>query len=244
MTKFRRYVFLFLIISLLVGCGKKSSSSNKVEDVSDITVISTLQNEITVLENLKKTKEIYTKGDGKSSDYSEEDKIRYGIDFKIAQAGVPILTDKEILELKAKGITGVASYVELEDVTTNIKDTFGDSVKEYKTVEGCPKYTYDESSKRFYIESKCETTDVETIVSKIEKVTKKKDKYYVVIYAGLSDGTNIYSDFEKKNLIKTISINEAYTITEDNKNMFTKFTYTFEKNNDGQYIFKSVTKTK
>lgn len=243
MTKLRRYVFLFLIVSLLVGCGKKTSS-NKVEEVNDITVISTLQNEILVLENIKKTREIYIKGDGKVSDYSDDDKIRYGIEYKISQAGVPILTKEEIAELNSKGITGVASYVDLKDVISNIKNTFGENVNEYKTSLGCPKYTYDDSNKRFYIESKCETTDIETIISKIGKVTKKNNKYYVVIYAGLNDGTNIYSDFEKKNLIKSISVNESYTITEDNMNMFTKYTYTFEKDSDGKYIFKSVTKTK
>lgn len=243
MTKLRRYVFLFLIVSLLVGCGKKTSS-NKVEEVNDITVISTLQNEILVLENIKKTREIYIKGDGKASDYTDDDKIRYGIEYKISQAGVPILTKEEIAKLNSKGITGVASYVDLKDVISNIKDTFGENISEYKTSLGCPKYTYDDSNERFYIESKCETTDIETIISKIGKVTKKNNKYYVVIYAGLNDGTNIYSDFEKKNLIKSISVNESYTITEDNMNMFTKYTYTFEKDSDGKYIFKSVTKTK
>lgn len=244
MNKIKKYVFVFFMIFLLAGCNKTTTTSNKTEDVTDETVISLLQNKITILENLDKTKEIYTKGDGKATDYTDEDKIRYGIEYKISYTGLPALSAQEINALKAKGITNVASYIEVKDVTENINSTFNDSIKKHIDASGCPKYTYDSENEKYYIESKCETMDATSIVSKIDKVTKKGNKYYVLVYAGLNDGTNVYSDFEKKNLIRTLSINDSYSITEDDMKMFTKFTYTFEKTKEDKYIFKSLTKTK
>ena len=57
MNKIKKYVFVFFMIFLLAGCNKTTTTSNKTEDVTDETVISLLQNKITILENLDKTKE-------------------------------------------------------------------------------------------------------------------------------------------------------------------------------------------
>ena len=244
MNKISKYVLLFIVVSLLVGCSKKQTTSNKIKEVKDEEIITILQNKITILEGLTKTKEIYTKGDGKASDYIDEDKIRYGINYKISTAGVPALSNEEIVSLKQKGINDVSSYIEIKEISNTINGTFSDSITKYIDSNGCPKYIYDEVKERYYIQSKCETEDSTSIISRIDKVTNKNNKYYVDVYAGLNDGTNIYSDFDKKNLIKILSSNDSYTITDEDKKMFTKFKYTFEKTSDGMYIFKSITKVK
>lgn len=242
MKNFKKLAFVFVILVLLSGCGKTTSSSNKKEEVKDEEAINALTNQIISLEYLAKTRELYTKGEGKAEDYTNEDKIRFGVESRIAQAGVPALTQEEMVELNSKGITNVASYVDLSDAANYINSNFEESVKTYSSVTGCPTYTYDESTKRFYIQATCQTEDATTIVSTIDKMTKDGNKYYVTVYAGLNDGSAVYADFDKKKIVKTLAKDETYSITKEDKEQFTKFTYTFEKNSNNKYIFKTISK--
>lgn len=244
MKKLRNLAFILVILVILSGCSKSTTSSNKKEEVKDDEVINTLTNQIISLEYLTKTRDFYTNGEGKAEDYTDEDKIRYGIESRIGRAGVPVLTKEQIAELATKGITNVASYVDLSDVSEYINGNFEESVKTYTTVTGCPTYTYDENAKKFYIQAECQSNDATTIVSTVDKITKESNKYYVTVYAGLNDGNAVYGDFEKKKTVKTLTKDETYSITNDDKAQFTKFTYTFEKNSNDNYIFKTVTKEK
>lgn len=239
MKKIKKVVFVLVLLILLSGCGEKTSTKSKKEEVKDNTIISTLTNQIISLEQLTKTRDLYTKGEGKGLDYTDEEKIRFGVESRIAQGGVPVLSKEDMEQLQVKGITNVVSYVDLAEVAEYINANFEEPVKTFATVSGCPAYTYDEGEKKFYVQASCQTDDATTIVSMIEKVSKEDNKYYVTVYAGLNDGNAVYGDFAKTKTVKTLTQDETYSITNEDKVQFTKINYTFELDGNGQYILKS-----
>lgn len=244
MSKIKKILLVFVMIILLSGCNSKNDSKEGTEEVTDNSVTNYIKSQITALESLPKTITVYTKGEGTDSDYDNEDKIRYGLEARISNASVPMLTADEIQQLAQRNIIGVSSYIETSEVASYVSKNFESSTLDYITLSGCPTFTYDAESKKYYIQTECVIEDPTSIYSYVDKVTKKDNVYYATVYAGLSDGSMVYNDFEKTKVVANLTENQSYTISDTDKTQFTKFTYKFEKNTNGDYIFKSITKEK
>lgn len=241
MNKLKKIVLVFVIAVLLGGCTKNTTEEKK-EIVTDEAIIATLKNQIVSLESLDKTIELYTNGSGKSTDYSNEDKLRYGLNVRMSSATVPALTQTEIQLLETKNILNVSSYVDSADVAKYISDNFSMATVDFTNLTGCPAYFYDKDNSRFYIQTNCVSQNNNSIYSYIDNVEKKDNIYYVTVYTGLSDGTSLYNDFNKSKVVVDLLSNQDYTITDNDKKEFTLFTYEFEKNGNGNYIFKGFNK--
>ena len=242
MNKLRRIILVFVIAILLSGCTKNVAKEKTKKEIKDDKAITTLKNQIVSLESLTKTIELYTTGSGKSSDYSNEDKLLYGLNTRISSSAVTLLTPIEIQELATKNILNVSSYVDSADVGKYISEIFPMSSIEFKNVTGCPAYYYDKDASKFYIQNNCTVQNNNSIYSYIDKVEQKDSVYYVTVYAGLSDGANLYNDFAKSKVVVDLLSNPDYTITDKDKNEYTIFTYQFEKNSNGNYILKGFNK--
>ena len=241
MRKLRKIIIVFVLTFLLSGCTKNVVEENKKE-IKDDATITTLKNQIVSLESLTKTIELYTAGSGKSTDYSNEDKLLYGLNARISNSAVKLLTPAEIQFLAQKNILNVSSYVEASEVGKYISANFSMSSVDFVNVIGCPAYYYDKDTSRFYIQNNCTVQNNNSIYSYIDKVEKKDNIYYVTVYAGLSDGSSLYNDFSKSKVVIDLLSNPDYTITEADKDQYTVFTYQFEKNSNGNYILKEFSK--
>lgn len=241
MNKIKKFLLVFVMVVLLCGCTKNTTEEKK-EKVTDETVITAIKNQITALESLDKTEELYKKGEGKSEDYTNEDKLRYGLEARISSAAVTALTPTEIQYLASRNILNVTSYVDSSEVSKYIGKNFASSTVDFVNLSGCPAYYFDSNNSRFYIQTQCVSQDTSTIYSYIDSVEMKDNVYYVTVYAGLSDGTNLYNDFNKSKVVVDITSNQEYTISDNDKKDYTVFTYKFEKNTNGDYIFKEFNK--
>ena len=241
MNKIKNLLLVFAMIFLLSGCTKNTVEEKK-EIVNDEAIITKLRNQIISLESLDKTIELYTKGSGKSTDYTNEDMLRYGLNVRMSSATIPALTQAEIQLLASKNILNVSGAIEASYVGDEISKNFSMSSVKYTSLTGCPSFYYDEDNSRFYIQSKCVSQSKNSIYSYIDKVEKKDNTYYVTIYAGLSDGSSVYNDFNKSKVVVDLLSKADYTITDNDKKDYTLYTYEFEKNGNGNYIFKSFNK--
>lgn len=240
MNKLKKFVFIIFAVLILSGCSVSTSKETGAKIVNDDTIKSLLESHIISLQSLPKTLELYVKGSGETKDYTADDKLNLGLEMRFNNAGIPSLTQQQILNLQAKQITNVTGYIPSTDVEDNIKSIFGPVTIEHKNMTGCPTFIYDDTEKIYYINSNCTVEQTSTIISFVDKVTSEDNIYYVTVYAGLIDNNKVYADFNKSEVVKELLTDEQYAISDETKEQFTKITYTFTKNSNGEYVFTSL----
>ncbi len=242
MNKFKKIVFVFLVLLLTAGCGAKEEAETNYTEVKDETIINVIKGHVVNIETLPKTIELYKKDSFQASDYSNDDLLQFGLNSSFGQETNIDLTPAQINNLKAKNITNVSSYLTIDNVEDAIKDTFGaKSVTYADKINGCPSYIYDASESVYYVNETC-TVNEERVVSYISNISYDNNLYYATVYVGLVSNNKIYGDVNKAKAVADLAPEQSYVIDDDNKESFTKYTYTFTKNSDGKYVFTSVEK--
>ena len=155
-------------------------------------------------------------------------------------------------------------YLPYIDVNKEYREYFGeDLVNPVESVGRCPEYYYSSTTREFYhMSSACGGTSVSRIVSYKDKFVAKDDTIEVYINFGFirpienTDKFAVYanvvslvneSDLTSRALVDTqieeVSMTDMnnYKITEENKDKFTQYKFTFKKNGDNFY-FDKVTK--
>ena len=212
-----RYI-IFLLIFILCGCTKEISNNIETEKiVKDDLVIHNITNQIKGLETLDTTYNLYTKGHGSLKDYSNDDKILYGINMSIRS--------EQIKDNK---------YIEINNIKNYSNNNFGHNNLSFHTIDN---YIFDNN--RYIINYKNKD---KSIVSYIDKITTKYNYYYVIVYTGIRHNDEVYGDFDETNLVQLLYDDSQYEITENDKKQFTKFKYKFEKNFEGKYILVEFNK--
>ncbi len=242
MNKFKNFAFIFLIIVLVTGCGKTTSSTDNLSSVKDENIINSITSQVIALTSLPKTIELYKKDSFKASDYNNEDILLYGLISSFSLENNIDLTDSEKEDLKKKKIEDVTSYLNIQDVETKMNDTFNTSNVSYNNVVGvCPSFIYDADKKIYYVKENC-SSEQPKIISFIEDIKYDGNLYYAIVYSGFIDGKKVYNNVNKETEIASLSDEQFYVIDIENKNKFSKYTYKFTKNSDGKYLFTDATK--
>lgn len=226
MKKFKYLLIVFALV-LVVGCGSKTSSKEASKEVTDEAIITTLTNNVVVLQKLPKTMEIYKKGKGSISDYDNSDYVLMGLNANlqyIYRENNQIILNTDI-EAEANKIVG----------PVNIK-------YDVQSYNGCPVFVYNAAKAGYALNTNCKEADVDSIISRVDSITVDGTEYKVVVYAGLRSGNAIYKDMDKSEKVADMSGEEAYSITEEDKDKFNKYEYIFKKNTDGNYVIDTITK--
>lgn len=131
------------------------------------------------------------------------------------------------------------------------KSVFGEDAKTNDFGKNnCPVYEYDATTKKYYGNSGCGGTSGFWILTKADRFTKKGDNYYAYVkLAVIEGGEKAYTDYAKTNTYNgTIDKANLWDgekfFTDENKESFSEYKYTFTKTKDGDYKFVSVEKVK
>lgn len=213
-----RYI-IFLLIFILCGCTKEISNNIETEKVvKDNLIIHNISNQIKCLETLNTTYNLYTKGYGSIKDYNNDDKILYGINMSIR--------NEQITNNK---------FVEIKNIKNYSNSVFGTNNLSFHTVDN---YLLDNDGYIINYKNK-----EKSIVSYIDKITTKYNYYYATVYVGIKHNDEVYGDLEETKLVQLLYDDTQYDISENDKELFTKYRYKFEKNFEGKYIlveFKKI----
>ena len=247
MKKIKSFIFIITLLIIVTGCGNgDKTTSEPREEVKDEVVINIIKNQVLGLEYLDTTKKGYENGSISIDDYSDTDKILYGLEYRIAQGGLQTLNKEQLLEAEKLNIKDASEFINVSEVEKYITKTFGAVSVKHDSISGCPEFKYSSQNKMYYVIKTCENKNTNSIVSYIDDITKKGNEYYATVYIGVIDNERyqVYGNFEKTKLIEQIEKDESFEINQENKNDFTEYTYTFIKNSDGNYIFSKIQKVK
>lgn len=239
--KIKNILMTFILVSSLfiVGCESKKEETN-IKIVSDETIKTTLTNQISAIESISKTVELYKKDKIMNNDYSNEDYINMVLNQIVNTHQDTYLNSKEISLLNSSNIKA-NSYVSSNEVIAAVKDLTGPkTIDKVLKIEGCPSYTYDAKTDRYYINSNCKVND--RIISYVDEITYKDNEYFAVVYYGFVSDNVLYDNVNKNSEIAKLDSEGSYTIDKDNKDKFSKYTYKFVKNSDGDFVFESIEK--
>lgn len=213
----RKYILLVLII-LLCGCTKEVSDNIETEKVvKDDSIIWILSDQIKGLEKLDTTYDLYKKGRGTIDNYTNDDKILYGI-------------NEAIIKDNAEDY----KYVYINVIKNYLKKMFGPNNISFHTIDN---YIFDNDKYIINYEN-----NNKSIVSYIDKVTVKYNYYYVTVYAGIIDNDEVYGDFDETKLVQVLYNDMQYDIDKKDYKSFTKYKYKFMKNYEGNYILVEFNK--
>lgn len=242
MSKLKKIVFVFVAIILLAGCEANSSKESQAKEITDEVILGIIRNNISSLDNIPKTTELYTNGSGQAKDYANDEKLLYGLEVAINSRANTELTAEQLQKIKEKNLVNITSVVSVEEAQRYVSDLFGPTTLKHANLVGCPSYVYDETEKIYFVQSGCTKEAIPTPISYVDRVTNKDNVYYATVYVGLIDGNKVYNDFNKTKIVQELNLNESFEIKSDNKEEFSKYTYTFTKNSNGAYVFTSLKK--
>lgn len=234
-----RYFVALLVVTLLAGC-TNSTSSSSYKDVKDDAIRNLLTNYVIAIESSPKTIELYKKDKATIKDYKNEDMLLIGLNTAYGLESEIDLTPAQVAHFEKNNMKNVYSYINSSDVESNINKIFGSTTVKNATTNSCPNYIFNQQQSVYYVQHNCENKD--KILSYISSVKNDGNLYLVEVYAGYISNNTLYGDVNKSKKIKDLEVEESYTIDDSNKGSFTKYTYTFKKNSDGNYIFDSFTK--
>ena len=216
MKRVIKYITILLVF-VLCGCSKEITDNIETEKiVKDNEIIWKLTNQIKGLESLNTTYNIYKIGSGNIDNYTNDDKILYGINMSIRNE-------------KADN-----NIVLTSDIKYYSNNNFGPNNLYFNNIDN---YLYDNDK---YI-VKYINKD-KTIVSYIDKVTTKYNYYYVNVYVGIKHNDEVFGDLEENKLVQVLYEDTQYEIDKNDLNLFTKYRYKFEKNYEGNYILVEIKK--
>ena len=148
-----------------------------------------------------------------------------------------------------------------ETILSSYKDLFNEEVKDYNlTLDNCPVFKYDANANMYLILRGCwNGPDVPVTLFSKDKYVVDGDK--VIVYVGIANYTKTYDSKtyevvktaiykgidDSGAIIKNVNINlgddEAIIdAINEYKNEFEKYKFVFEKNSEGTYSFKELSK--
>ncbi len=159
------------------------------------------------------------------------------------------ITNNEITEFqKSKLSIDGGRKFKISDIEKNIKEVYGTEFKynnELSSGNNCPLIPV-ATDEFLYTNESCGDAGFDRIEKYVYNVTIKENKVYVYVAVGFisfplqNDGmeevkVNFYTNLEKEEYLENT---EDFKINENNYQEFSKYKITFEKNNQGDYIFK------
>ena len=231
----------------------------KEEEITEEKTKDELINKVLYLSTLdagpnKKTS-IFAK-DLKVEDLSDTQKIRiaaYGLNA--IEDKYAVVTSEEELAIVFPG-TAAEELVDIKSITaTSVSNRyqglFGKKPELKSITEGCPSFTYDSEKNKYYLNNKCnEETIGESIHLYAYKFSRDETHEYVYVAIGLSkeDETEVtlYSDYEGNNKLRTMTKEEleSFQIGKSDYQDYSKYKFTFLKNESANYLFEKVEKVK
>ncbi len=243
MKKLRGLLLVIMALVVVTACGKKEEEV-QLTKVEDENIISIITGHVATIESLPKSIELFKKDKFATADLTNDDYLLYGLRASFDMENNIDLTAQEIEALKNRNIVNVSSYMNISDVESAVAATFGAvGIKHVDTIGECPTFIYDATQSKYYVDESC-VVPTERIVSEIDKIEYNDNTYYATVYVGLISGNKAYADVNKVDVVADLEPEQSYVITDENEDKFSKYTFTFTKNSDGNYIFTSVEKKK
>lgn len=240
MKNIKFYYILFFLMIILTGCNKDTNDNIDVKEiVKDDSIIETLKNQTSVLVTLDSIKEAYK---GNKVDYKEVndyDKIKYSLTYRVSLGSLQVVDNNMIKLRKKYNLNSETEYVNISEISKHITSVFGSSSINYISINECPNYIYDSENKQYYINRNCIVKD-NYVVTYYDDITKQDNKYYVEVHLGFVNKNKLYKDYKYNVLIS----NNILEVKDNIKNDLDKYTFTYTKNSNGNYIFTSVEKNK
>ena len=244
MKSFKKVLFVLAFLLIFTGCSvskENNEDSNEIETVSDTAIVDSIKNNVNSLESVKKTLELYKKGNAKIDDYTKDDKLLVGLNTRFNNGALKKPTQAQ---LAASNLTNIDGVITTDEVVEYSSRVFGDVTLDYSSKEGCPSYIYNATEKLFYVKYGCSNETDSDIISYVDEVTHSDNVYYANVYVGIIDSTvnKVYGNVDKTKFIADINADDSYSIDSKNKEQFDLFVYTFTKNKEGNYVFTSIEK--
>ena len=142
------------------------------------------------------------------------------------------------------------SQVEISVIEKEFSKLFDGTIKyqDYDMEENCPGFYYDELNKVYYRISECGGTEPSSINTYVNKISYNNNNYYVYLNVGYFEiGDKLYIDIDKSKVAEGVNIPQEFStslINETNYMQFSEYKFTFEKNSEGNYIYKSIERIK
>ena len=134
-----------------------------------------------------------------------------------------------------------ANYI-LEKYNELYGSSYSDSISE--TFGICPMMIYDNENQKFYGYSECGGINLFSVISYINRYMQSDDAAYVYVSVGSTDYDSgyIYKDYNSTQVYTTLKESDTIDniITSENYQDFSEYKYTFKKNEDDSYSFKSI----
>lgn len=192
---------------------------------------------------------------------SDDLKLLTALDSLRAENQFEILTEEgrknEKIASLYQQINGVydIKQISIDKVKTQYKNYFNEEPKGYKSFDSCENnYPYDSNlGLYFWITPQCGGTAASILYNYKNKYTIKGNEAYVYVSYGISNynvqtgATDVYKDVNSETLYKQgLTDQEAlsFTINETNYQDFSEYKYTFKEDENGNYYFVSIEKTK
>lgn len=249
---------------------KKDKNNKKIKeevekDITDTTIISNLDQKLVYFDGISSIDSKSNSGSGYSFRNGEDSQHldifnNFNNDLKLRITLNSLSGSKQFESITDKNNTLIKRIVEIygESSVTQISVSkveeqylkfFGTKVTEHKEIEGCYGYKYDkENSLYFKLDQQCGGTSGMLAYSYKNKYSFKGNETYVYVNYGLGIlGTGIYKDVMHKEIYKsnvTDSDISNFKIDSTNYQDFSEYKYTFEKDKNNNYYFKSLEKTK
>ncbi len=234
---------------------KKEEKKDEKEVALDDSAIETqLKTSINILEKLEflgdDVNHYYRKGDIYYKNIKNEE-IKDGVKLYAVLNSVYYNNNNDYFVDDHKFADDSRKSADADKINKLYKSVFGEDAKTNDFGKNnCPTYEYDATTKKYYGLSACGGTSGFWILTKADRFTKKGDNYYAYVkLAVIEGGEKAYTDYAKTNTYNgTIDKANLWDgekfFTEENKESFSEYKYTFTRTKDGDYKFVSVEKVK
>lgn len=249
---------------------KKEKNNKKVieeeKDITDTTIISNLDQKIAYIDNISSSdsksnsrNNRYAFRNGEISDFGDIFN-NFNDDLKLRIVLDSLLDLKQFESVKDKNnplikdyIVGfsesMVSQISVSKVEEQYQKFFGNNVSEHKSFGECFSYKYDQENKLYFrMEPQCGGTNPNPIYSYKNRYSVKGNEAYVYVnYGSGMLGSNIYKDIMNKEIYKSNVSDEIisnFKIDSTNYQDFSEYKFTFEKDKNNNYYFKSLERIK
>lgn len=224
----------------------------KETENTDTTVKESIEEKIKILEKIitdDNLPYLYTK-DTKLEELTIKEKLANilyyyyldGTSFTTINTTYDFTLETDYLEWQTNG-----KQIESTLINTLYEKTYGEVLDNQSLETTCLNYIYDGPNSKYYVKNNCLTSNTNTIITYISKITELDGYTYAYISIGILDNSILYKDLNKTEVYKTLTETELTMdsttfITKENYQDFPSYKYTFKKNNNGEYIFQSISK--
>lgn len=157
----------------------------------------------------------------------------------------PVTTDYDFGSME--NYKDIMVQIDQEKVEELYYSIFGTQKINHRQVNGCPMFIYDYKNKKYYGSAQCGGTTGSVLSIYRYKYTQEGNNYHVYLSLGSGkisddDGKSYcFRDYQMKEAYEDCTVDQSGSfVNENNYKNFSRYKYTFIKDNNGDYIFSKL----